>query len=506
MRLAVLVALALLALPARAQDSTTVTLAEAVALAVERSPDVRRAEVADRGRALAVRAARAGRLPTVSLQVAPQQRYGLGFDQTTGAVVTQTVETVSVGVGGSVPLYDGGRTRFAVREAERSREAADATLERTRQQVALDVAQQFLTLLLDREIVAIEADQLAAAEAQAARVEELVEAGARARADLIAQRAVVAERRTALVVAQGAVEADRVVLAQLIGLDPLGAYRFVGPDPERLEASGLLEAPAEPLAAVLAAARAARADRRAQELAIDAADAAVGAARAAGRPNLSLSASVGSGYSSLQRRPVGEISSNQIPVTLGDGSPVLVGDLPLEIPVTLVDGVPVSVGGVPIGLTDGVPFETTPVFTQFADNRSGSLGLSLTVPLFDRYQARRGVVEAQIRAEDARLQLDALDRQLASEVSQALVEARTARARLDAAEAQVGAAEEALRVERDRYRLGAGTLYDVAEAQARSANAQAQRAQAAYSLAFRRVLVRLAVGDVDAAALAGLLD
>lgn len=485
MRLAVLAALVLLAPAAGAQDSTAISLADAVALALDQSPDVRRAEAADRGRDLAVRAARAGRLPDLSIQVAPQQRYGLGFDQTTGEVVSQTVETVSLGVGASLPLYDGGRTRALVAEARFDRDAASASLERTRQQVALDVAQQFLTLLLDREIAGIEAENLATAEVQERRVAELVEAGARPRGDLLAQQAVVAERRTALVVARGAVERDRVVLIQIVGLDPLGAYRFVGPDLERLEASGLLDGPTAPLAELLAAARETRADRRAQLLSIQAAEAAVGSARAAGRPSVSLNAQLGSGYSSLQQRAVGE--TPLFPVTLDDGTPVLLGGQPLTFP--------------------GDPtFETTPIFSQFSDNRSGAIGLVLNVPIFDRYQARRGVVEAQIRAEDARIQLDALDRQLASEVQQAVVEAQTARARLDAAEVQVAAAAEALRVEEDRYRLGAGTLYDVAEAQTRLAEAQSGRAQAAYGLAFRRVLVRLAVGDVDPAGLAALLS
>jgi outer membrane protein len=474
-----------LAAPLQAQDSTAVTLADAVRIAVDESPEVRRGEALGRGESAAVRAARANRLPVVDLQVAPQQRYGLGFDQTTGEVVSQTVETVSMGVGASLPLYDGGRTRSLVREAELRRQSSLVGLERTRQQVALDVAQQFLTLLLDREIAEIEAENYEAAQAQLARVAELVEAGARPRGDLFAQEAVVAQRRTALVVAEGAVERDRVVLIQLIGLDPLGAYRFVGPDLERLEASGLLDAPLAPLVELIEAARELRADRRSQELAIQAAEASVGSARAAGRPSVTLSGNLGTGYSSLQQRAVGE--TPLLPVTLPDGSPILLGGQPLTFP--------------------GDPtLETTPVFAQFSDNRSGSLGLVLTVPIFDRYQTRRSVVEAQIQAETARIQLDALDRQVAAEVQQAVVEARTARAQLDAAEAQVTAAEEALRVERDRYRLGAGTLYDVAEAQTRLAEAQSQRAQAAYGLAFRRVLVRLAVGDTDPAELAALLD
>ena len=486
-RLVLALVLAALAVPVHAQasDSTVVTLAEAVALAVDQSPEVRRALVADRGRAEAVRGARAGRLPTVSLQVSPGQRYGLGFDQTTGQAVSQTVETLNLGVGGSISLYDGGRTKALVREAEFQRDAATEGLDRTRQQVALDVAQQFLTLLLDREVAQISAEALEAAQQQRRQVAELVEAGARARGDLIAQDAVVAERQTAVIVSQGTVERDRVILIQLIGLDPLEAYRFEGPDLERLEASGLLDTEIAPLAELLVAARASRADRRAQELSIAAAEASLGSARSSGRPSIDVSASIGTGYSSLQSRLTGQTS---------------------DIPVTLPDGTPILVGGQPFTFPGDRTVEATPIFNQFADNRSGSIGVTLSVPLFDRYQTRRAVVEAEIRAQDARITLDQIDRQLASEVQQAVVEAMTARARLDAAEVQVAAASEALRVERDRYRLGAGTLYDVAAAETRLSEAQSSRAQAAYGLVFRTVLVRLAVGDLDPAGLAASLE
>ena len=480
-RLAVLAAL--LASAAGAQDAPrggvpaggTITLDEAVEIAVAQSPEVRRGVLADDSRALAVRGAGAGRLPSISAQVTPQQRYGLAFDQTTGEVVTQTSETLNLGVGGSIRLYDGGRTSADVRQARLEREAASVGLERTRQQVAIDVAQQFLQLLLDRELVTIQTEQLTAAEAQRERVEELVEAGARPRGDLIAQEAVVAQRRTALVEAQGAVERDEVVLVQLIGLDPLGAYTFVGPSVEALEDAGLFAYEPAPLAALVAAAREARADLQAQEIQIQAAEAAVGGARAGRLPSVDLDASIGTGYSSFQQRIVG--SPPVIPVTLPDGSPILLGGEPLTFP-----GDPTR--------------ETTPLFTQFGDNRGGSVGFTLRVPIFDRFETRRAVAEARIRADDARIQLDALDRQVASEVQQAVVEARTAAARLDAAEAEVTAATQALRVERDRYTLGAGTLYDVAEAQARLAEAASGRAQAAYGLVFRIALVRLAVGDV----------
>ena len=489
--IAVALAAALAAPPAAGQvlapDSTgtPVTLDEAVRIAVERSPDVRRSVLADRSLGSAVRAARAGRLPTLNAQVSPQQSYGLAFDQTTGQVASQTVEQAGFSVFGSIPIYDGGLTGATVRRARLERDASVAGRERTRQQVALDVAQGFLQLLLDRELVQIQAEQLAAAEGQLARVAELVEAGARPRGDLIAQQAVVAERRTALVEARGAVALDRVTLVQTIGLDPAEDYFFVGPDTEALAVGGALAFEPRPAPDLVAAAREGRADRRAQAIRIRAAEAAVGVARASGRPSLALTGSVGTGYSSLQQELV-------------DPSAVQPA-----VPVTLEDGTEVFVGGEPLTFPAGSPaLQQTPFFDQFASNRRGSLGITLSVPIFDRFQTRRGVVEAQVAVEDARIALETLDRAVAAEVLQSVVQAETAQARLEAAAVQVEAAAEALRVERDRYLFGAGTLYDVAAAQARLAEAEGARAQAAYTLVFRVALVRLAVGDVDVDGLA----
>ena len=495
-RCAVLIALLAAPLAADAQDlprrpteapaaiaepaGPEVTVAEAIRLALGESPELARAALARDGRRLAVRDAAASRLPTVTAQVAPAQRYGLSFDQTAGELTSQRVESLNAGVGAQVTLYDGGLSRAQVAQARLQAEAAGADLQRARENVALDVAQRFLQVLLDQELLTVQGERLNAAETQRARIAELLEAGAVPRGDLISQDAVVAAARTAVVEAEGARARDRASLIQAVGLDPLGDYVFVGPSAEALAA--LAEAPVEDdLAALLARARAQRADRQALELEVRAAQAGLGVARATSRPRLSLAADVGTGYSSLQQRLVdGGAQPTLTPVTLADGSQVFLGPDPLLFPVGEAE------------------VERTPFLAQFGDNRSGSVSLSLTVPLFDRFDARRAAAQARIATDDARLRLAALDRQLAADVQGALVEAQTSAARLAASRVEVEAAQAAVRVERDRYALGAGTLFTVAEAEARLAEARSGLAQAAYNLAFRRALVRLAVGDVTA--------
>lgn len=491
MRLLALVALAFTAAPAAAQPGALppaadgLTLAEAVALAVEASPDVARARVAESARGLAVRAASNDRLPSLDLQVQPSQRYGLTFDQTTGQLVSQTVETMSAGVGANVTLYDGGRSGAIKRQARIDQEAAGVTLERVRDQVAVDVAERFLQFLLDRELVAIQRGQLEAAEAQLDRAERLVEAGARPRSDLPAQRAAVAERRAAVVEAEAAVARDRVRVLDAAGLDPFAEVEIVGPDLDALAAAGLLGADVPDAAALVARARAQRRDLQVQELSVAAAEAGVGVARAAGRPSLLAFGNVGTGYSSLQQRLTDpNATPDLLPVTLDDGTPILLGGQPFAVP---------DQGFSP-------EIERTPLFTQLGDNRSGSLGLTLNVPLFDRFATRRAVAEARIRTEEARIQRDDLYDGIAAEIGLAAVEVQGAAARLGAADAQVEAARAAVEAEEARYALGQTTPYDLADARTRLAEALAGRAQAAYTLVFRRALLRVAAGDTDVSA------
>ncbi|MFN3596602.1 MAG: TolC family protein [Rubricoccaceae bacterium] len=465
-----------------------VTFEEAVRLALARSPQAARAAAAEDARALAVEAARAERLPVVSAQLQPVQNYGLTFDQTTGRLAQQTTEGLSAGLNAQLPLYDGGRRAAAIEQARRERTAAAAARGATAQQIVAQVAEAYLQLARSRALVAVQQEGLAAQQDQMRRVTALVEAGARPRADLIAQRAVVAEREGALVEAEVAAERDEIRVAELAGLDVFASYRFVLPDVDALLASGMLEAPLPAPEALLAAARARRPDLRAEAARIAAAEAALGVARAASRPSVTLFGNAGTGYTSLAQR-------------LADP------DAPLpQLPVLLPDGTPILVGGVPFTVPAGSPaLERTPFPTQLVDNRSGSLGLSVQIPVFDRFQARRQAEQARVQVTDAQLQREAAERQVAAEIRQALVAARGAAARLRVAEAQVEAARAAVRAEQDRYDFGAGTLYDLAAARTRLAEAEGARAQAALDALYRQVLLRLASGELDPETLGALL-
>jgi outer membrane protein len=287
----------------------------------------------------------------------------------------------------------------------------------------------------------------------------------------------VAEAEAALLEAEQAVELSKTRLVEVLQLDPFGDYVFTAPS---IEEAALAAEPValEPL---LRAAYERRPDLQAQERQIAAAEAAVRGARGSALPSVDLFASVGTGYSSLQQRAIeGTGETVFVPVLTSGGETVLVGGEPFLFPV------------------QGNPeLEGTPLFTQFADNRSGSLGLSITIPIFDRYQTRRAVQQAQIEVARRQVALDRQRQAVATEVRQAVLDYRLAARRLDVTAAQVEAARAALDAEEARYELGTGTLVALEQARVRLTEAQAARARAVYEFVFRRAVIAFAQGALD---------
>lgn len=461
----------------QAQDAPQeITFDEALRLGLERNTTLRQATNAAEASDLAVSQARATFLPDLSASVSPTQRYGLSFDQTTGRLEQESTQSLDASVSASVNLFNGFRDQASLAQSHVRAEASEHSLERTRQDVLFNVANQFLQVLLGSELVGIQRENLAADSVQLRQIEQLVEAGARARADVLQQEAQVAQRELSLLQAEADLEVAKTRLVQILQLDPFGNYTFVAPS---LDAVPLTES-AYDLETLLTAALDRRDDLRAQELQIEAAEAGVRVARGGYYPTVNLFASYGSGYSSLAQRFVGEPTS--IPVTTSDGEPILVGSEPLTF-----DG-PRRV-------------EDTPFSDQFfTDNRGGSIGLRVNIPIFDRFVTRAQVQRARLDAENERIRLDDLRQDVALQVRQGWLDYQNAAKQLDVTARQLTAASAALDAERERYDLGVSTLTELTQARARLVEAQSARAQAVARFIFQQKLLDYAIGTLDPSA------
>jgi outer membrane protein TolC len=98
-------------------------------------------------------------------------------------------------------------------------------------------------------------------------------------------------------------------------------------------------------------------------------------------------------------------------------------------------------------------------------NNTWSMRLSLQWPLFNGFTRESNYARAAANQDAARAQADDARRQVNADLTQYLAALASSSARVEIAEASRAAADEDLRVLRERYRLGAATILDVLTSQ-----------------------------------------
>ncbi len=134
-------------------------------------------------------------------------------------------------------------------------------------------------------------------------------------------------------------------------------------------------------------------------------------------------------------------------------------------------------------ITDTIPWQS-----------SWNLSVSLSYPLFNGFQRESGiatadanVVTATANLRDARLALDA-------SLTQAIAGLNAASQQIDIARSSNAAAEENLRMQQERYRLGTSTIVDLLTAQTSLNQAQAKLLSARYNYLVARAQIEALVG------------
>ncbi len=222
-------------------DKETWTLAQCIRTAWEHHGDVR---AASQG----LEAARAQRrsagsslfYPTLSAQGTRSQGQVEAVQSGTSVrrigVTSDQQQLLSLGVN----VWDGGTQRETVRRARAEERAADATLLRSRQTLALNVTREYIRLLQARHTLEVAARQLEQARAQKTMVEAKAQAGAAAPIDVYPIEVQIASARVSQIKAAGDVRVAGSALRNAMGLES-GATPQVAELPEALPNAPSLE-------------------------------------------------------------------------------------------------------------------------------------------------------------------------------------------------------------------------------------------------------------------------
>jgi outer membrane protein len=422
----------------------TITFDDALRIALEQNTAVRQARNTAALNSATVTQQKLAFLPNLSLSTNTGQSYGRNFSQSDGQIVDQTTNTLNAGLSSTVTLFDGMRNVANLKSAQADERAGEQDLARAKQSAVFTVASNFLTLITQQQQLAVQEQNLAAQEALENQISQFVKAGSRPVSDLYQQQANVAAAQAAVVTTHNAVELAKVDLIQTLQLEPRGTYDFRAPViPDDAGAGKQFN-----LDSLLDRAFAQRPDLDAQTSRVEAAQQDVKAAGASKWPTISLTGGYNSGVSSASEAAF---------------------------------------------------------LDQLNQRRGGSIGIGISLPLFDRGVTAAATEKAQIQQQNANLALQTQRQQIALEVRRAYLDYQAALQQLAAADAQRKAASLAVAATQQRYQVGAATLVEVTQARATQVQAQSAFINARNNLVFQQSLMSYYTGELNPSSAAGLL-
>lgn len=424
---------------ALAQDSLMLNFEEAVSLALAHNLDyqilVNNQEVVKKQAASAV----ASHFPTASISSSFLRQTGQQFQQIEGEIVVtkETNNIVSPGFSLNMPIFNAGRRILDTQSAILDRQAGENGLQRARQQVVFDVSRRYMQVLLDQELLRIAQENLGSQKELLLQIEGFVDAGLRTLSDLYNQQAEVARVESIVLDAELALANDRWLLGEYLQLEK-GKVPHLEPVDFSSKA-GI--SPELNLGYWTDQALTARKDLLQAELLENSYKKDFQAVKAMLYPRINGFYNYGTFYTSLDSRAI----KSQ--------------------------------------LLDIYPQNT--------------FGLSLSIPIFNGFLTRVDMARSKMTYQNQILRREALDRKVHQEVVLAYQTYLNAVKKSENSKVRLLAAQEAQKAVAERFRLGLSNFVDLATANQTLVNAEADLAQAIYTLYFQEVWVKFALGTLE---------
>jgi len=423
------------------QAQQQITLNEAIEMALENSIEMQQARNNLERNDASVRGAYGQFLPNLNGSLSGSRQTGRQFDQANVTFDDFTQNSISGSINTNMPVFTGWQNISNLRESQVNREAGEETFQRLREDTIFQTAQSFLQVILNKELLEIAQDNLETVQKQLEQVDAQVEVGMRPIVDLFNQEAEVANNELSVIQRQRDVNTSKVSLMRLLQLDALNDYEFVVPE---IETEGIIPQQFQ-LSELIDAAMDSRRDLRAAELNIEGSEHALRGARSGYWPTLSLSAGLNTSYGDRYR----------------------------------------------------VFGETVSFSDQFFDQRiNRSIGVSLSIPIFDRFQTRTNVINRQIDLKNDRLALVDRKSLVYQEVRQAYEDYITLSQELSSSATALRAAEKAFETQQERYNVGSTTLIELTQANNAFFQASSQRVQTVYQFIFQEKLLDYYLGKI----------
>ena len=409
---------------ARAQERVW-TLPQCIDHALENNLSVKRSGLNVEQREIDLNTAENNRLPSVSGSAGQNFSFGRGLTADNTYANTNTTYT-SFSVGAQVPVFNGFQIKHNIELSKLNLAAATADLEKAKDDIRVAVAQAYVQILYNMEILDVARSQVEIDSLQVVRLTEMASNGMVASADVSAQEATLAQSRVSATQAENNVALAILDLTQLLELPSPEGFHIARPSVEGLETVMLMDPEA-----IYAEAVQFKPAVKAEEIRLDQALKSIDLAKDSFLPSLSLSGGLGTNYYTSSGFPSAGFSS------------------------------------------------------QLKNNFSQYIGLNLSVPIFSHFSNRNQVRNARLQYSSQEIVLDNSRNSLYKEIQQAYYNAVGSQAKYRSSQVAAASAEDAFELAQAKYENGKSGITEFNEAKGRYMSAASNLVQARYEYLYQ---------------------
>lgn len=399
-------------------------------------------------------------LPNLSGNISKSYNNGKKVDPFTNSFVTgDWTQTQNFSLSASITLFGGFQTLNSIRQSKYDLMATRQDVLKMQNDISLNIASAYLQILFAQELLASAQGQSEITKLQVERTKKLVDAGNLPKGNLFDMQAQLAGEEVNVVNAENNLSLSSLNLVQMLNLDTVQNFFIANPEISLPGDAMLNTTPLQ----VYESALTRQPEIKSAEFKLKSSEKGISVARAGIYPRLSLSASYGSGYSEASTQLIGLPSLNGYSL---NGDITSSGDYVSSPDYTYN--------------TETIPFKT-----QIDNNLNRSVGLYLTVPLFNNLQTYTAVTRAKINRENSALALQLEKNSLRQKIQLAFNDANSSLKKYQASKKAIDAMEESFKYMEQKHNVGAATTTEYNDSKNKLTKAKSDLLQAKYDYVFK---------------------
>ena len=407
-------------------------------------------------------------LPTLSLNGGYGRNFGRSVNPTTNQFIDENYNYISASGMANVLVFGWMTTRNTIAKNNLAMLASLADLDQLKDDVSLNVANSYLTVVLANEQINISENQVSLSKAQLDQTRAFAESGRLPELNVAQLESQLASDSANLINSIASYNAAILDLKTLLNLDLAASFSIQLPD---VEPDGAFEVANMQPEDIFDIARKHFGSVKSSELRVSSAEKGLSAARGALYPQLSINGQFGTNWASNYQTYQ---YSNQLIYT------------PIGIVPRTGDTV-VQPGYQPV-------VSNMPLNQQISNNFRQLLSFNLNVPIFNGWQSKLMVKQAEINLETQRLNKYSAELTLKQNVFKAQNNATNSIEKYKAAKRANDAAARALDFAKKRYDLGLTSTVDFLVTQNSAFAAASNLSIAKYDLVFKLKVIDYYLG------------